>query len=89
VMADRLRPAAATRTTQSRGMVLFIKREETDTKDGWNAKTSNITTARSVPSQTAKIAKDELPAGWLPDQAVADEWLHIVTNKNLPVSASK
>ena len=89
VMEDKLHPAATARTTQNRGLTLFIKREETDTKDGWNAKTSNITAARSVPSQAAKIAKDELPAGWLPDQAVADEWLHIVTNKNLPVSASK
>jgi hypothetical protein len=89
VMGDRLRPAATARTTQNSGLLLFIKREETDTKDGWNAKTSNITEARSAPSQSAKIAKDELPAGWLQDQAVADEWLHIVTNKNLPVSASK
>ncbi len=62
----------------------FFRAQETNTKDNFGLRTFNAPSAIIV-RQGHQVLSGWRPAGWLPDRALAEEWLRFVEQKNHPI----
>jgi dienelactone hydrolase len=75
------------RPTDSRkGWKAFIATQETETKDTWGEKTSELTKAL-IQRPGARPPQNMIPAGWLPNHRVAKEWLSFVRQREHPATS--
>jgi hypothetical protein len=82
--------SAAREIDQQVGWLAFFKTHETETTDSFGLKTFEVTAAAIEKVGTSKHASQEwVAAGWLPNHAVAKEWLAFVRRKRhliLPIN---
>lgn len=69
---------------QSGGWLVFFKTHETETKDSFGQKTFEVVNAR-IQSVRQVVPGEWESAGWLPNRALAQEWLSFVQLKRHPV----
>ena len=69
-----------------KGWKAFIATQETETKDTWGEKTSELTKAR-IQRSAARPPQNMIPAGWLPNHQVAKEWLSFVKQPEHPATS--
>ena len=74
------------RADNNRGWNAFIAMRETETKDDWGAKTTEVIDARIQRLGSAR-PRDMIPAGWLPNHGVAKEWLSFIKRPEHPVTS--
>jgi dienelactone hydrolase len=79
--------ASPQRIDQRTGWLAFMTTRETDTKDSWGGNTSSVTAA-TIERFGARAPRGiTTPAGWLPTQRVAKEWLSFVKQAEHPVTS--
>lgn len=87
ILEDRQVPGGALRSEDSKkGWKAFIATHETETKDTWGEKTSELTKAQ-IQGSRGHQPQDMLPAGWLPNHRVAKEWLSFVRQPTHPATS--
>lgn len=87
VIAQRDTPSSrkALRTMdQSVGWLAYMKTRETDTTDSFGLKTFDVVSAKIEESKTT-APQGWIVAGWLPDHAIAKEWLSFVQQEQHPI----
>jgi pimeloyl-ACP methyl ester carboxylesterase len=69
---------------QDDGWLTFIEPQRTDINDSFGLKTFNVSEARIQAVKRTKPS-ERLAAGWLPDHAVAQEWLSFTQQEKHPI----
>lgn len=77
---------ALRRVDGSRGWNAFIATRETETKDDWGGKTSEVSDAKIQRLGTTP-PHGMIPAGWLPNHQVAKEWLSFIKRPEHPATS--
>lgn len=78
MLRERLALGGTLRPVNSRkGWEEFIAKRETETKDTWGEKTSELIGAL-IQRRAARPPQNMIPAGWLPNHRIAKEWLSFV-----------
>lgn len=78
MLRERLALGGTLRPVNSRkGWEEFIAKRETETKDTWGEKTSELIGAR-IQRRAARHPQNMIPAGWLPNHRIAKKWLSFV-----------
>jgi len=72
------------RMNQFNGWQLFLKTRETGIKDSFGLRTFEVAEAR-VQKSNLPIPKDTIAAGWLPNHALAQEWVSFVQQRQHPI----
>ena len=87
MIEERLAPDGTLRPLDSKtGRRAFIATRETETKDTWNERTSELTNAQ-IEHSAKNPPRNMIPAGWLPNHKVAKEWLSFVKQPEHPATS--
>lgn len=71
---------------RQKGWNAFISTQETETKDTWGEKTSELAKAH-IQRSAAHPPRNMIPAGWLPNHRVAKEWRSFVKRPEHPATS--
>lgn len=69
---------------QQNGWLTYLETRETDTKDSFGLRTFEVVDAR-IEKSTDAVPQGWIPAGWLPNNEVAKQWLSFVQQKKHPI----
>ena len=69
---------------QRSGWLAFIKTQKTETTDSFGLRTFEVVDAR-IQKQKGSAAEKWQPAGWLPNRAIAEQWLSFVRENKHPI----
>ena len=69
---------------QHDGWLAYLKTRETDTKDSFGMRTFEVVGA-SIEKSVSTIPQGWIAAGWLPNHAIAKEWLSFVLREQHPI----
>jgi dienelactone hydrolase len=80
----RQRDASSGKVDQDDGWLAYLKTRETDTRDSFGLRTFEVADAKVEESKSI-ASKGWIAAGWLPNQAIAEEWLSFVQQEQHPI----
>jgi dienelactone hydrolase len=87
MLEERQRSNGAVRRVDSNtGWNAFIATRQTETKDDWGGKTSEVSHAK-IQRSRSNPPSGMIPAGWLPNHQVAKEWLSFVKRPEHPATS--